>query len=80
MRTLTERIERAKKEIEVDFKHCNTVELAKSFKGITYGYIFAIANFSEVSCEENPELQEFVDWWENDMLPRWREKIRELSR
>ena len=80
MIALTKRIELVKKEIETDFKYCNTLDMAKDFKGITYGYMFAITNFSEVRCDESPELQELVEWWQTYMLPKWREKIRELSR
>ena len=80
MRTLTERIDLVKKEIEADFKYCETLDSAIAFKGITYGYMFALANYSEVTTAESIELREFVDWWEKDMLPRWREKVSELSR
>ena len=70
-------IERVKKEIETDFKYCTTKDEFVTFHNICYGYVFGLVNFwTKDRAWETECSKELAEWWENEMLPKFNEEIK----
>lgn len=66
-----------KKEIETDFKYYETKEQFVDFRHFCFGIVFGVANFWCEHGYATEESKRLLDWWENEMLPKYNKAIAE---
>jgi hypothetical protein len=68
-----------KKEIETDFKNCKTKDDFVAFRHICYGMVFGVVNFLMPNGWETTEADDLGNWWKDEMLPKFNEKIAKMG-